>query len=224
MAEMLLINSRKRRRKVAKSRRKTSKRRSRNPIVRVAPKSPTGRVRRVRLNPLSRAKRGGSRRRRNPIGGNMLRGIVPMIQNAAIGAVGSVGVDFAWGKLNPMLPPGLQTNAVSIGAGDAIKMVTTVALGQLLSRFTRGYSRTAAQGALIVQADRIVRSFLPADIKSQLAWYSPAPVVNAQTRVGPYQTRALSALTPTGSNTPLLSAFTRPGMSPVLSRMRRIGQ
>lgn len=222
MAEMLLINPRKRRRKAAKSRRKTARRR--NPIVRVMPKSPTGRVRRVRLNPLSRAKRRSSRRRRNPIGGNMLRGIVPMIQNAAIGAVGSVGVDFAWGKLNPMLPPGLQTNAVSIGAGDAIKMVTTVALGQLLSRFTRGYSRTAAQGALIVQADRIVRSFLPADIKSQLAWYSPAPVVNAQTRVGPYQTRALSALTPTGSNTPLLSAFTRPGMSPVLSRMRRIGQ
>jgi hypothetical protein len=223
MAEVLLINPRSRRKsRKAKSRRSrkgkmpaglarywAAKRRGKKRVAR-------------RRNPVSY--RAVTRRRRsNPDGfGRMFTGIVPMIQNAAIGAVGSIGVDLAMGQINRFLPTTLQVVPGTIGAGDAIKAVATVALGQLLSRPTRGMSKRMAQGALTVQADRIIRSFLPATITSQMGYAVPAvAVTQGSPRIGPNRVNtAMSAYTKPGV-TPLLSAYTRAGApSPLLSSAR----
>jgi hypothetical protein len=218
MAEVLLINPRKRRRKAKKARRAR-----RNPVAPLRATRARNAAHRT-MNPRRRRRRVSavrSRRRRNPIGGNLLRGLMPMVQNAAIGAVGAVAVDFAMGKLNPMLPDTLRTQPGTVGAGDAVKAIVTVALGQLLSRFTRGMSRTAAQGALTVQADKIVRSFLPATITSQLGYASPAVITQGSSRLAPVSTKALGAYIAPGQ-TPLLNAYTRKGASPLLNGSARI--
>jgi len=218
MAEMLLINPRKRRRKARKARRT----RARNPITTPAARYQKA-IRKAKSNPRRRRRRVYAsalrRRRRNPVAGGIFRGLMPMVQNAAIGAVGSVAVDFTMGKLNPMLPSTLQVQPGTVGAGDAVKAVITVAMGQLLSRFTRGMSKTAAQGALTVQMDRIVRNFLPADIKSQLAYASAGYVVPGSARIPPVANMRVGAYTRPGA-TALLNAYTRPGATALLNGAR----
>jgi hypothetical protein len=223
MAEVLLINPRKRRKA-----RKATRRTRRNPAAPIAVTRSRNRAAfPFQANPKRRRRRraGAVRRwRSNPIQTRgVLRGLFPMLQNAAIGAGGAVAVDFAMGKLNPMLPETLRTTPGTVGAGDAVKAVVTVALGQLLSRFTRGHSRTAAQGALTVQADKIIRSMLPADIKSQLGWWTAGPVIQGSARIPPVATNSLDAYVRRGAPSPLLNgtgAYMRPGVTPLLNGAR----
>lgn len=223
MAELLLINPRKRGgRKAKKAKRKTRSRR-RNPVsmravtrrasTPVAKKNPRRRRRRTVLSV--------RRRRRNPsfrVGG-IFSGLVPMLKNAAIGAAGAVGVDLAMGQVNKYLPDAVKVVPGKVGAGDAVKAVITVALGKLLSRPTRGMSVTAAQGALTVQAHGIVKQFLPPTITAQLAYASPARIVPGSNRIGP---NTMAAYQRPGGSSPLLNAYLKPGSpSPMLNSARR---
>jgi hypothetical protein len=221
-----LINPRKRRRAAKKAKRRvrrsnpvsyravTRRARAANPAKR--------RTRRMRRrNPVAEL-RGRARRKSNPSLRGMFGGIVPMLKDAAVGAVGAIAVDAAMGQVNKYLPASMQPTPGALGTNDAIKMVTTVALGSLLSRATRGMSRKAAAGALTVQMDKAIRTFLPPAIKSQLAYGTVAPVVPGRMTVQPNAQR-MNAYTAPGSATPLLNAYTRPGAASPLLNGRTFG-
>lgn len=227
MAELLLINPRKRTRKAKKSAKRVRRvARKRNPVsyravTRRAKVASNPRRRRAvrRRNP-------AGRRMRNPVSVRGIMGsIVPMLKDAAIGAAGSIGVDAVMGQVNKYLPASMQPTPGAVGANDAIKAVTTIALGQLLSRPTRGMSRKAAAGALTVQMDKIIRGFLPAGVKAQLAYGTVAPVVPGRMTVQPNAQR-MAAYTRPGQATPLLngvSAYTRPNAASPLLNGRSFG-
>jgi hypothetical protein len=223
MAELLLINPRKRVRKAKKAKRKTRGRR-RNPVsmravtrraaTPVARKNPRRRRRRSAVFSMRRRRRNPSFRMRG-----IFSGLVPMLQNAAIGAAGAIGVDLAMGQVNRFLPDAVKVVPGRVGAGDAVKAVITVALGKLLSRPTRGMSVTAAQGALTVQAHGIIKQFLPATITGQLAYASPARIVPGSNRIGP---NTMAAYQRPGGSSTLLNAYLKPGSaSPMLNSARR---
>lgn len=234
MAEMLLLNPRKRARRAAKKSRKSSRRR--NPVpaglarfmaakrkrrISAAPR----RARRSR-NPvaLSRVSRVVRRRRRNPISlGGSGRSMLAMIKSAMVGGAGAVAVDVAMGQLNRFLPATLQRTPGKVGIGDAVKAAITVVLGRLLAKPTRGLSQQMAQGALTVQAHQLLAGFVPASMT--LGYGVPARVVNMSNRVGPIRNGnpAVGAYTRPGA-TPLLSAYLRPGSTPMLNRARMTAQ
>lgn len=198
--ELLLINPAKRRARKARKSPKRARRVRRNPI-KVAGVAP---IRRRSRNPI----RTTSRRRRNPIS---VRGaassFVSSLRDAVIGGAGAVAVDAAFGAVAPMLPPALQRTPGKIGAGDAVKALFTFALGRLLDKPTRGLSRRAAAGALVVQASDMIRTFVPASLTlGGLAYASPARVVAGSPRVGPNTARMMAAF-PVPARTPLLSAY-----------------
>jgi len=167
--------------------------------------------RRRRMNPIAR-KRVMSRRRRNPIGGRMGTGmLMAAIREAFVGGAGSVAVDLAMGQINKVLPANLKTTPGALGAGDAVKALITVMLGHFLSGPTRGLSRKMAQGALTVQAATIMRRFVPATMA--LGYTVPAAVANGNFNVGP----AMGAYT---RGSPLLNAYTKPNVTPLLSANR----
>lgn len=226
MAEMLLINPRKRRRASAK--RKSSPRRSRarrrNPIAgrSVAMRlSGLARRRSRRHNPIARL-RIGRRRRRNPIsmGGINTGRMMAMFKDAAIGGAGAIAMDIIMGQVNGFLPASFQTSKSSIGIGDAVKAGLTAFLGQGAARMTKGLSIKMAQGALAVQAYEILSSLVPASFT--LGYASPAAIVNGSPRVGPTRSgmmqNAFGAYAKPG-RTPLLSAYATPGRSPLLNGM-----
>lgn len=208
MAEMLLINPRRRRKAVRKSaksvirRRRvtTRKKRTNNPMPIVAAR---------RRNPIARR----VMRRRNPAGRMGAGMLMQAIREAFVGGVGSVAVDLAMGQINKVLPATLKVTPGSVGAGDAVKALATVALGHFLSGPTRGLSRKMAQGALTVQAANIVKSFVPATMA--MGYASPARIVNGSNTVGPNM--GMGAYT---KGSPLLNAYTKPNVTPLLSAAR----
>ena len=218
MAEMLLINPRRRRKArranpIAKRRRVT---RRRNPLATVARRrrrNPMPLVRR-RSNPIGLARRRVMRRRRNPIGGMGTGMLMAAIREAFVGGAGSIAVDLAMGQINRFLPVNLQSNpmASGIGAGDAIKAIITVTLGHLLARPTRGLSRKMAMGALTVQSANLMRKVIPLG-SMPLGYASPARIVRGSNTVGPN----MGAYT---QGSPLLNAYTRPNVTPLLSANR----
>jgi len=221
MAELLLINPRKRGRKAKSA---TRRRRRRNPTTAKVAAPFARRAPSVFPNPRKRRSRrrrslGSSvfRRRRNPIRARgLFAGVVPLLKDAAVGAVGAVGVELAMGQVNKYLPDNLKATPTKIGAGDAIKLATAIVLGKLLSRPTRGLSNRMAEGAVTVQLHELIRRHMPATMP--LAYASPARIVRGSPRIGP---NTIAAFTTPGSGTPLLSAFTRPGSgTPLLSGRR----
>ena len=205
MAEMLLINPRRRRKATAK--RRTTRARRRNPVARVMARPAR------RRNPVAQMKR-RVMRRRNPIGMNA--GMMKMIQDAFIGGAGSIAVDLAQGQINRFLPATLQTRPGTVGLGDGVKAVLTVVLGRALNRTTRGLSMKMASGALTVQSAGIMRTLLGPTLGANLGFYTPGMVTNMNNRVGPIRNNMVGAYTPAGQ-TPLLSAYTKPGVTPLLS-------
>ena len=178
--------------------------------------NPARRRRRVarRANPVSVLRR---RRRRNPIGlggiGNVFS-YINLIKDGAIGGAGAVAVDLAMGYITPQLPASMRRVPGQVGLGDAVKAVLTVALGKLLSRPTKGLSLTAAKGSLVVQAHGLFAQMLPSTM--QLGYAVPARVVPMSNRIGPNRTELARYTRP--NVTPLLSRYTRPGgMTPLLS-------
>ena len=217
MAEMLLINPRRRRKArranpIAKRRRVT---RRRNPLATVARRrrrNPMPMVR--RRNPIGLARR-RVMRRRNPIYGRMGTGmLMAAIREAFVGGAGSIAVDLAMGQINKFLPANLQSNpmATGIGAGDAVKALATVLLGHFLAGPTRGLSRKMAMGALTVQSANIMRKVLPLGTMP-LGYASPARIVRGSNTVGPN----MGAYT---QGSPLLNAYTKPNVTPLLSANR----
>jgi len=226
MAEMLLINPRRRTRRKAK--RAAPARRRRNPLAlaRVMPR------RRRRANPIAAVRR--TRRRRNPIGmmkrrvmrrrnPAMLGGYLGAIREALMDGFGAVAIDYAYGMIAKNIPgvgTFLTPNPASVGTADAVKAVLTVVLGNALNGVTRGFSRKAAKASLTVQSYQIMKKVLPSTISSNLSgmgYYTPAMVTGGgNTRIGPIRGQ-MGAYLPGGA-TPLLSAYTAAGSSsPLLS-------
>lgn len=199
MAEMLLINPRKRARK---ARRTTTKRtrvaRRRNPITSTVP------IARKR-NPVRAMRRRIMRRRRNPIGMGAASGYINAIREALMGGVGAVAFDIVHGQIKRFLPAALQVQPGKIGAGDAVRAIITVFAGEALNKVTRGFSRKAAMASLTVQAHDLLKGFVPAALP--LGYASPALVAQGTNRVGPIR-QGMNAYTPPGQ-TPLLSAYTK---------------
>ena len=237
MAEVLLLNPRARRKSrrrnpspaqlraraafaaAARARRKNPRRARRaNPVAPATGYAANPRRRRRyarRRNPVMSFRR-ASRRRTNPIN---LTGIMDMMQGAAIQGAGAVAMDVAYSYVAKYLPASMQAGPGQVTVGSAVKAVITAVAGKALSRATKGLSMKAAQGALTVQARDIVAGLLPAGTMAGLGYAVPAGrVVNYSPRVGPTRT-ALGAYT--NGPTPLLSAYTAPGYSPVLSGARR---
>jgi len=215
VANMLLVNPRRRRRKAAskpRARRQSitvmanPKRRSRRArrqsiTVMANPKRRSRRSRRM-SNPIGR--RRVMRRRRNPSMRSLTAGLGGVFKNAALGAVGSVGVDYLYGMVRAQLPQSLQVVPGAPGAGDAVKALLTVLAGRGLSKFTKGMSNKMAEGALTVQLDKIVRAQLPASITAGLGYSSAATIIPGTNRIGPNTFRAY---TQPGAPTALLSRY-----------------
>lgn len=208
MAEMLLINPRRRKARKATSKRRVRRastaRRRRNPIAAVA------RYTRRRRNPIGLMKRRVMRRRRNPIGmGRMGMGsIVGMVREGIMSGVGAVAFGVVHGQIQKFLPAALRVVPGKIGAGDAVKALITVVVGQALSGATRGWSKKAAAASLTVQMHDLVKGFVPAALPlGGLGYASPAGIAMSTNRVGPIR-RGMNAYT---GGTPLLSAYTSGG-------------
>lgn len=209
MAEMLLINPRKRaakRRTTTHAKRRVHARRK-NPIAKVHHKR--------RHNPIA-AMRRRVIRRRNPI--SMGGGYMTAIREALMGGAGALAMDVVFGQVNKFLPATMQTNATTVGAGDAVKAVITVFIGQALNKATRGFSKKAAQASLTVQAHAILTKTIGPSISATLplGYASPAVVASGTNRVGPIR-KGVNAYT---GGTPLLSAYNKPGSTPLLSGAR----
>jgi len=196
MAEMLLINPRKRARKARATTKRTRARR-RNPVKTM----PIARKR----NPMSAMRRRTMMRRRNIIGTGAARGYVNAIRDALIGGVGAVVFDIVHGQIKRFLPAALQVTPGRVGAGDAVRALITVFAGESLAGVTRGFSRQAAKASLTVQAHDLLKGFVPAAIP--LGFASPALIAQGTNRVGPIR-QGMNAYTPPGQ-TPLLSAYTQ---------------
>lgn len=153
MSELLLINPRRRRRAASSTkRRRTTVKRRHNP-VRALSVAPT---RRRRRNPIGAKIRRLSRRRRNPIS---LRntGIMGMLKDAALGGIGSVGVDAIMGQVRPMLPASLTSDFY---AYSATKAAITVALGVFGKKAIGSKATAMATGALTVQIANVITGML----------------------------------------------------------------
>jgi hypothetical protein len=208
MAEMLLINPRRRkaaRKTTSKRRVRRASARRRNPIAAM-----TRRVMR-RRNPIgAMMNRRVMRRRRNPIGmGRVgMASVVGMVREGLMSGVGAVAFGIVHGQIAKFLPAALRVVPGRIGAGDAVKALITVVLGQALSGVTRGYSKKAAAASLTVQMHDLVKGFVPAALPlGGLGYMSPAGIAMGTNRVGPIR-RGMNAYT---QGTPLLSAYTSGG-------------
>jgi len=199
MAEMLLINPQRR-----KTRRKTAKRRT-TARVRKNPMTMTTVRRRVkRRNPMHMMRRAVMRR--NPIGTGMASTYLRDVREALMAGAGAVVFDIVHGQIKRFLPTSLQVTPGSIGAGDAVRAVITVVVGQALNKVTRGFSKKAAMASLTVQAHDLLKGFVPASLP--LGYMSPAMVAQGTNRVGPIRgTTGMNAYMRPGP-TPLLSAYT----------------
>lgn len=247
MAEMLLVNPRKRRKNRKRNPTAAQKRaraafaaaaraRSRNPAKRrVARKrNPTPYALAYELNPRRRRRKARRSnpvpllayrraRRRNPIGGLSVGGIVGQMKETAIMGAGAVGMDVLYGYIARYLPANMQAGPGQLTMGSVAKLVITAGLGQVLNRPTNGLAGKAARGSLVVQFRDIAAGLLPSlglpGLSGRLGYATPASrVVNYSPRVGPNRT-SLGAYT--SSAPPLLNAYTAPGVTPMLSGSAR---
>lgn len=232
MAELLLINPARPLKGKTMKKRKGAKRKWGSPAQRAALKKMLaanrrtgGGKRRAKRTSASAARRRMSNpvasysrkrraaRRRNPINLRGLSGgMMGALKTALIGGAGSVAVDLAYAQVSRFLPAMLQRTPGSVGLGDAVKAVFTVAAGELLNKPTRGMSRRMAAGALTVQAATILRGFVPASLA--LGYYSPAAIMQGSARVGPNQRANMGAYVPGAP--PLLNAYST-GLPPMLN-------
>lgn len=142
MSELLLVSNPKRRRK--------------NPHRHHRRKNPHRSHR--RRNPHRRY-----HRRRNPsfMGGFSARGltgqIMPTFKAGLIGAGGAIGLDAAWGFLQPYLPSALNTSAYT---QYAVKALTAVAVGMIGGKILRGKGTALAVGGMTVATHDLLKSVL----------------------------------------------------------------
>lgn len=177
MAELFMLNPRKRRRRKARSnprrrmsakqrmyfgggrnpRRRHRRKARRNPVAPIVANPRRHRRRRHRSNPSHR------RYRRNPQLRLTGRGIMNQVTDATIGAAGATVVDVVMGYVNPNLPATLMTSnvypivkgAVAIGLG---------ALGGMMGGQVGRFAAKGAEGSLICTLHDVFRSFMPATL------------------------------------------------------------
>jgi hypothetical protein len=179
-AELLLVgNPRKRRRGSRKARRRASpaQRRARARFAAMArarshAARPRRRARRhaVALNPIRhrrRARHHVARRRfrRNPIRmGGYLRGYVPMLKSAGVGATGAILNDVAYGFALPFLPAMMATPVSASGGMNPAyylgKIGTAFALGAIGSKVIGSRAATMTEGALTVTIRDAIKQML----------------------------------------------------------------
>jgi hypothetical protein len=207
----------------ANPRKRRVKRRASNPVARSY-------TRRVRRNPVRAA-----RRRRNPIsagamGGGLfnLRSYIAPLKDAAVMGAGAVAVDVGFGYLNRFLPPVARVMPNKVGAGDVVKMLLTVAIGKVLDKPTRGLSKKAAMGSLIVQMRDVTLKLMPASMGSAAAtaatvngvgFVSPGYVVQGRTRANTYTTpqRGVNAMPGGTQPSPGSVGMIQSGRTPLVS-------
>lgn len=235
MAEMLLINPshrpsrRKARRSTNPGRRPRARRAAaprrvrRNPIHHFAGLGNPHRARRrthsrrVRRNPMhALAHHRRHRRRRNPISlGHHKANAIGMLKAALLGGAGAITVDLLMGQVNKYLPDSLKVNDAQVGVGDAVKGALTIVAGLGLSKMTKGLSVKLAQGALIVQASDILRSFLPSSMT--LGYATSARLLRGSPMIGPNAAALQAGRGILPPNQPTLSRYVD-GKSPLLNR------
>ena len=120
-------------------------------------------------NPIRRRRRSAgavSRRRvrRNPIGGSLLRGIVPQLKDAAIGAGGAVAVEIAYGYAKPYLPDMVQEPVSTTGglnpAYYAAKGALAIALGIVARKALGAKAARMVEGSLTVTMHDAAKQFI----------------------------------------------------------------
>lgn len=178
MAQLLLSNPRKRRRKSTKARRKSPSRRlaiSRSTTVK--------------------------RYRRNPVRRLRASGIVDQFIGGAVGAGGALAVDFAMTKLP--IPDNMRTGPM----GAVVKGLVGVGLGMAVSKFGRQkkLGEQMAAGAVTVSLYEFGKTQFNlggegllgygdngllgyTDFNDNLGWNSPAPVFDTEDSINGYQT------------------------------------
>lgn len=223
MANLLLLNPRRRRRKAKKAHRRARRKMTAKQLKFFGPRR-SRRARRavtVFANPSRRIRRrraasvGRRRFRRNPIGVALpsgaaffrspsIGGAVRMVQNAAVGATGAVAVDIAMGQAIRFLPPMLASRYGAEGQMQPgyylTKMALALGLGVIGTKFLpgalKGYAARAAEGSLTVQAYEIARAVIPSELFT-LGYYNAARVVGGANALAGNRMRGMRAYLPT---------------------------
>lgn len=179
MAQLMLINPKRRTRKKTASRKRRTVRR--NPVA----ANPRRRRRSVALA----ARRAVRRVRRNPSARALGGGVMNDVMNAAIGAGGAIGVNMIYDMLP--LPLSMKSGmAQTVG-----KAATAIALGIVGKKVLGRAAGQMAAGALTVIAYDAIKGFMPAPGVAGLGYMNPG--INAgylpQQGMGEYvDTRAFS--------------------------------
>lgn len=127
------------------------------------------RARSTKANPVKRHRkkhkvRHSGRARRNPIGGNALRGLMPMIKAAGLGGAGALASDVAYGFALPYLPAMIQSPLAEGGGINPAyylgKGAFTVALGVMAKKVLGAKAATMTEGALAVLMHDGMKQFL----------------------------------------------------------------
>jgi len=188
VAELMLVNPR--RRKARKSvHRRTRARRHMTALQRkyfgprrAKRRTTRRRVETLAVNPRRRHKRRLTHLRRNPrrsLGmGSMKSFINSTLVPASVGALGALGTDILIGYVAPKLP-------ASLGSGIALSLVKiagAVGVGYAAGMFMgRKYGEEAMAGAVTVQLFDIVKTYMQGAMPSlpisgyNMGWVSPAP-------------------------------------------------
>lgn len=176
MAELLLVNPRRRRRKSRKAR---SRRRRSAPLFATNPRRRKRRSRRA--NPRRRRMSAIGRRRRNPINLRVSRTDVTKAIGAAIAtAAGALVLDVAYGYLP--LPPSLKTGNIQWVMKGAAAIGAGVLARNVVSRRT---ADMITLGALTVIAYGLGRSLIQKNFPAvPLGYYSPAMIAYEPGQVG----------------------------------------
>lgn len=234
MAEMLLINPRRRSRKSGSKRRSAAQRAATRRLVAMNRSRSGGSRRRARrrnpaapaivsMNPRRRrmARRSNPiraiRRRRNPamLGGFSFRSVLGAMQEALVQGGGAVAMDLLHGQINRFLPDMLKRVPGQLGIGDVVKASLTVLIGSVLKGPTKGLSMKAATGSLTVQAYDIVKThILPSTMT--LGYMTPGVVTQGASRVGPNR-GMVGRYTAPGGPTALLNRYAAPGATALLN-------
>lgn len=154
MAELLLVNPRRRKRRSTHAKRKrrahSSPRRIRRRRARALIASPRRRRRRAHAH---RA----SRRRRNPslrnIGGSLRSNLLPSLKAGFMGSLGGLGVDILLGQVLAKLPLSLQTGWGKVG----VKLLAALGVGMLGSYVFKGRGRDLTVGAMTVTLHDVLK-------------------------------------------------------------------
>lgn len=235
MAELLLLNPR-RRRKARKARSHRRIKRRRHVARAAAPvrrrrRNPRARSYRVRRNPRRRhvsRHRSHRRYRRNPSFGSITSGIMPTVKAGAIGAVGGLLNNLLYGYLGPnqfnILPTAVTGSPALIALWQALQ---AVGLGFAAKKIAPRYATDLAVGAMTVTLYGFAKTQLAAAMPSLPlsgvgAYLTMAPVVSDSTP-GNYKTSAGGFYNPNVMGGRALTSNT---YKPVggLGRMGRMGR